>query len=286
MKAVHLILLIFLILNCTSNESEIELLQAVKNNDLKEVTKLLSDDLNIDYKDNNGNTALIYAIKSKHSEVVKLLIDSGANVNTKNKQNETPLSIASKIDTNLMILLNNHIHKKDFNQAVKLKDYALFISEYPNSMLVDSAIDSIKYLLLKEYPLEKYNNSIPKTEFKLKYLEALKTNTPYLVAFAPKEIKGSGYWSWTTYFKEIAGAGVELHGMQPSIFVQGKGSWSFRDTNGLRKSIKIRKFGSGSHNWWCQSSDFKGGSANLRYSGTSFNNAKSVSVSSFTRFQK
>jgi ankyrin repeat protein len=49
--------------------------QACKNGDLKNVTKLLENEINVNIKNNNDETALLIACKFGHIDIVKLLID-------------------------------------------------------------------------------------------------------------------------------------------------------------------------------------------------------------------
>ena len=286
----RIILLICLILvACGNGELEIKLIEASKSGDVSAVHNLLSQGGNVNCRDGQGNSPLHYAVKAKHTEIVQLLLEKGAEVQKKNKKNETVLTIASSNDTVMTEILTGHIHNKAFSKAVgknKIRDYVAFVRSYDDSRLVDNAVDSIYVLLVKKFPAEEYSNSISRDKFKSQLIDALQNNEPFLVAFAPKTVKGHMHWSWTTHFQEIAGVPVELYYMNPKIY-SSKGHWTFRDSNGLlRKNIKINRFGTGSHRWWCTSSDFKGGSANLYYSGRYGDGQKKVHVTSYTKFPK
>lgn len=284
-----IILLICLILfACGNGELEIKLIEASKSGDVSAVQNLLSQGGNVNCRDGQGNSPLHYAVKSNHAEMVKLLLEKGAEVQKKNNNNETVLTIVPSNDTVLTEILTGHIHNQAFSKAAgknKIRDYVAFVRSYDDSRLVDNAVDSIYALLVKRFPEDEYSNSISKDKFKSQLIDALQNNEPFLTAFAPKTVKGHMHWSWTTHFQEIAGVAVDLYYMTPNIF-SSKGHWTFRDSNGLTKNIKINRFGTGSHRWWCTSSDFQGGSANLYYSGRYGEEKQKVHVMSYTKFQK
>ena len=77
-------------------ETDKELLEAVKNNKLDEVKKALDAGANVNAKGDDGNTALIFAGYNGHTESVKLLLNRGADVNAKNNTGYTALIWASE----------------------------------------------------------------------------------------------------------------------------------------------------------------------------------------------
>lgn len=78
-----------------SNDSNIlghQLIDAVKNNDLQNVKKLIEEGANVnvtDYKP--GKSALLYASEYNNLEIVRELIKAGADVNEKTLLSVTPL---------------------------------------------------------------------------------------------------------------------------------------------------------------------------------------------------
>ena len=56
---------------------------------------LISNEANINVKDEYGNTLLHYASLYGRSKIVKYLINKGADINKKNNKGNTPLHYAS-----------------------------------------------------------------------------------------------------------------------------------------------------------------------------------------------
>ena len=63
-----------------------------------EVRRLLSDGVNPNQADTNGNTALIYAVVAGHPQIVKALLDGGANPNQATADGNTALILAMLAD--------------------------------------------------------------------------------------------------------------------------------------------------------------------------------------------
>ena len=87
------LLLVFLIAACTRNLSIID---AVSNNDLKNVRKHISSglDINLQYENLDSCTLLHIAVKRNNKEMVRLLLENGADVGLKNLHLNLPLHIA------------------------------------------------------------------------------------------------------------------------------------------------------------------------------------------------
>ena len=70
---------------------EPNLFNAVKNNDLTLVRKIISNRCDIDGKDSNSRTALHVACSFGRLEIVRLLVEEGANVDAASSAGQTPL---------------------------------------------------------------------------------------------------------------------------------------------------------------------------------------------------
>ncbi|MGB6977010.1 MAG: ankyrin repeat domain-containing protein [Gammaproteobacteria bacterium] len=72
------------------------LLEAIKLNSNEIVSIFLTQQVNVNFQDNDGNAPLHYAIEKKNLDMVKLLFNHGAYALPINNQNETPYHIAAK----------------------------------------------------------------------------------------------------------------------------------------------------------------------------------------------
>jgi ankyrin repeat protein len=72
-----------------------QLINAVKEGNLKKVIDLLENGADVNAKNNDGYTALMTASREGHKEIVELLIKNGADVNVKNNDGGTALMYAS-----------------------------------------------------------------------------------------------------------------------------------------------------------------------------------------------
>ncbi|KAL7096195.1 hypothetical protein ACP275_10G067600 [Erythranthe tilingii] len=68
--------------------------EAIKNGDTAAVKKLLSQDVDANYRDKQGSSLLHLAAVFNHTEIAFALIDNGASLDCKNSQGETPLDCA------------------------------------------------------------------------------------------------------------------------------------------------------------------------------------------------
>jgi ankyrin repeat protein len=92
------------------------LIDAVYNNDIDEVNKLINNGYEIDYKSYynwNGSSALMIACYYGYYEIVKILIDNGANVNFTDNNKRTPLCNA---------ILDLNIKKKEPSIVINILD--------------------------------------------------------------------------------------------------------------------------------------------------------------------
>ena len=67
------------------------LLQAIYDDDMVEVRRLVAMGVNLDQRDANGSTALHYASAKGQVEVIKLLVEHGADKEAKTANGATPL---------------------------------------------------------------------------------------------------------------------------------------------------------------------------------------------------
>lgn len=160
---------------CNSNELGFKLVEAVKNNNISEVKKLIQAGANVNAKYDNsdtvlieatrngnieivrlllkygadvniqnkyGNTALTYASGSGHIDIVRLLLEHGANVNTKSKYNLTPLIMATRNGhTEIVKLLLEH--GSDVNAIDNCGDTALIEASYRGYIEIEELLKSV-----------------------------------------------------------------------------------------------------------------------------------------------
>ena len=70
------------------------LIEAVENDDITVVRRLLQQNTDVNERDPKGNTALNLAANRGYIEIARLLIDKGANLDSRNMQGNTPLMSA------------------------------------------------------------------------------------------------------------------------------------------------------------------------------------------------
>ncbi len=116
-----------------------ELIEAAINSDLDELKELIKSNININYKDQDGNTALMYAVKNGDINVVNYLLLKGADPNIINNLKQTSLILAVDRDN-----LSNVLDKSYSSKELEL----LFKSDnnYPivRSLLIKGANPNVK----------------------------------------------------------------------------------------------------------------------------------------------
>lgn len=75
-------------------QAKSSLIEAVKQNNMQEVKKLLSEGATVNVKDSYKKTPLHYAAQNSNLNMVKLLVESGAEIDAKDSNNEAPLYTA------------------------------------------------------------------------------------------------------------------------------------------------------------------------------------------------
>lgn len=89
------------------NKHALDILAAVRENNLAGVRYFVNDGGDIHYVDNGGYTALIHAVALGHTDIAKFLVTSGAAVNSAENDGWTPLMFAAfqgKVETVDMLL--------------------------------------------------------------------------------------------------------------------------------------------------------------------------------------
>ncbi len=102
------------------------LIEAVKENNLAEVSKLLKEGANPNCHDSDHNYALHIAAQEEYVKIAQKLLERGAEVNRVRYNGETPLHLACKwmpITSKLVTLLLDHganVHAKDWSKRTPL----------------------------------------------------------------------------------------------------------------------------------------------------------------------
>jgi TonB family protein len=93
------------------------LMRAVKSENLGSIKKLLSQNVNINEKDDFGWTALFYAVARGDKNIVKALLDKGADLNAADDEQYTPLMRATAYNhlsiVKLLIERKAEVNRKD-----------------------------------------------------------------------------------------------------------------------------------------------------------------------------
>ena len=93
---------------------EINLYQAIKNNDLQEVKKLINEGAALNVKNEYGNTPLHFAAYYGHTNIVRYLIEKGANIYIENNDGEIPVYVTKKLE------IVNILLEKEWNDDMKI----------------------------------------------------------------------------------------------------------------------------------------------------------------------
>jgi ankyrin repeat protein len=131
-----------------------ELIEAVKNNDLNLVKRLILQGVDINYQNKEGCTALSYAILKNRTEISEELIKAKANINIQDKTGTTILMKACRVgDIKLVkklieIGVNVNIQNQEGKTALILT--ILNIKNYDNLILIMNKILNV------ETPLKNY----------------------------------------------------------------------------------------------------------------------------------
>jgi ankyrin repeat protein len=74
------------------------LIKAAEKGDVTSISEAISNGVDVDTKDHNGNTALILAALYGNSDCVECLISAGVDLNTKDNNGNTALILAALYD--------------------------------------------------------------------------------------------------------------------------------------------------------------------------------------------
>jgi|GEM_PF-2410326 len=112
--------------NSTHKEITNNIFYAIRNVDYVSINVLLSDGVNTDTVDQEGNTPLMVAAEVGNPRIVDIILSHKPNVNKQNKQGDTALMIAAKTgQMEIVKKLTIHnakisMHNKSGNTAVTL----------------------------------------------------------------------------------------------------------------------------------------------------------------------
>ena len=94
--------------------------EAAADGDIEQVKLLISQNANLDVRDNRGGTPLHVATRSGRKDIVELLIAKGADVNVRTKGGRTPLDLAKRRGyTEIIELLREHGAKEGSSSSAR-----------------------------------------------------------------------------------------------------------------------------------------------------------------------
>ena len=138
----------FCLLNAQTPSSKI--FDAVRNNNIKEVTSLLDQKVDPNSVDEDGDHLLMYAALYSSLDCMQLLIEKGSNVNAKNKIDETPLMWSVHDLAKMKLLIQ---HGADVNAKAKTGNTPLLIASIGHGKY-----DAVKLLIDKGANVFAMNN--------------------------------------------------------------------------------------------------------------------------------
>lgn len=100
---------------------------AIVEDNLENVNILLSNGVDINIQDDDGNTPLHMAASNGLDDIVQLLLQKGADIDIKNKYGKTPLELASNQQTKQTLV--SFILQHDFNSPLPQSKYEQLPSE-------------------------------------------------------------------------------------------------------------------------------------------------------------
>ena len=156
-----LIIVIVLILGCSSKQTESKLedmdknralFEAVGRGDATIVKKVLQDKLSLEFKNDQGRTALMEAVYKKNNDIAFLLINAGADVNAQDNMKNSPFLYAGA-EGNLEFV------KMALNHGANFKIY----NRYGGTALIPAAekghLEVVKLLVnTLNFPKDHINN--------------------------------------------------------------------------------------------------------------------------------
>jgi len=116
-------------------------------NNEERVKELISQKVDVNIENNDGDTPLTIACYFNNKRIIEMLINSGANVDVKNKNGETPLSILQKFENNdeiIEILNNKNIIMKSLKEEEKSRSHRfIYFNKFEN--IVNNSVFQIEY---------------------------------------------------------------------------------------------------------------------------------------------
>ncbi len=98
-----LLILVFCVSSLAASSPDLQLVEAIKNQDRSAARSLLTQHVDVNFREADGATALEWAAYQDDVEMAELLIRSGAKVNAANDLGVTPLALASANGSGTMI---------------------------------------------------------------------------------------------------------------------------------------------------------------------------------------
>jgi len=132
---------VMLAISLSAAASDLRLIEAVKNNDVKTVRSLLAQHVDVNAIEADGSTALHWAAQRNNLETADLLIAAGANVKAATRYNITPLYLAA---TNGNATIIEHLLKAgvDANSTAEQGQTALMTAA------LNGSPDAVRVLLM------------------------------------------------------------------------------------------------------------------------------------------
>jgi hypothetical protein len=161
--------------------------------------------------------------------------------------------------------LIEQIQFRDALAAGTIEVLATFVKTRPDSQFVAGAVTSIWELLQREFPADRFTASETAESLSTRLPEAIKSRTPLLVAFAPKEVRGRKHWAWTTKLREVSGVPVSIDTRNIRIQKRNGEIWVNEGSGKLLQPIHVVAFGSNSDYYWCEG-NFADSYATLNFS--------------------
>ena len=146
------------IINTLDEKGETILSYALKKNNLEIIDLILSyNNLNLNYKDKNGNSYLHLAVKNRNDKKIETLIKKGINLNMQNNSGNTALHLAYEINNFIIIKLliksgiNSKIKNKEGKIAKEIKENnRSTLNVYSKYIKANNIKKNLKYFNLTE----------------------------------------------------------------------------------------------------------------------------------------
>ena len=131
-----------------------DLIEAIKQNDINELRKLLHQNTSLNFIDKNGITPIITAIIAGNTEIVKILINNGADVNGADLFYRTPLMFASMVknpEIAKLLIANGAKVDVEYSNNMKLNDYSISKLENKRNEIFENYESQVQKLLAPYY---------------------------------------------------------------------------------------------------------------------------------------